>query len=82
MNIGLLCKWWWKIENGSGIWQEIARKKYLKHINMKSKIEVWRLKMVNIQASGMINGVGKCHLRTNFLTFFRQVMNKIVLYTL
>jgi hypothetical protein len=30
MNISLLCKWWWKPENGTGIWQEIVSKKYLK----------------------------------------------------
>jgi hypothetical protein len=27
MNLSLLCKWWWKLENG-GLWQEIVRKKY------------------------------------------------------
>jgi hypothetical protein len=26
MNISLLCKWWWKIESGEGLWQVIARK--------------------------------------------------------
>jgi hypothetical protein len=30
MNISLLCKWWWKVENGDGIWHEIITKKYLK----------------------------------------------------
>jgi hypothetical protein len=30
MNISLLCKWWWKAENGEGIWQDIVRKKYMK----------------------------------------------------
>jgi hypothetical protein len=28
MNISILCKWWWKIESGEGLWQEIAKKKY------------------------------------------------------
>jgi hypothetical protein len=28
MNISLLCKWWWRIKNGEGLWQEIVRKKY------------------------------------------------------
>jgi hypothetical protein len=28
MNLSLLCKWWWKIETGEGLWQEIVRKKY------------------------------------------------------
>jgi hypothetical protein len=30
MNIILLYKWWWKAENGEGIWQDIVRKKYKK----------------------------------------------------
>jgi hypothetical protein len=30
MNISLLCKWWWKAENGEGIWHDIIRKKYMK----------------------------------------------------
>jgi hypothetical protein len=28
MNLSLLCKWWWKLENGEGLWQEIVKKKY------------------------------------------------------
>jgi hypothetical protein len=28
MNISLLCKWWWKVENEEGLWQEIVCKKY------------------------------------------------------
>jgi hypothetical protein len=28
MNISLLCKWWWRIENNEGLWQTIVRKKY------------------------------------------------------
>lgn len=27
--MSLLCKWWWKLENENGIWQEIVRMKYL-----------------------------------------------------
>jgi hypothetical protein len=27
-NISLLCKWWWRLENGEGLWQEIVRRKY------------------------------------------------------
>ena len=27
MNLSLLCKWWWKVEKGEGLWQEIVRKK-------------------------------------------------------
>jgi hypothetical protein len=28
MNLSLLCKWWWKLENEEGLWQEIVKKKY------------------------------------------------------
>lgn len=30
MNISLLCKWLWKLENSEGLWQSILRKKYLR----------------------------------------------------
>ena len=29
-NISLLCKWWWKLETKSGLWQDLVEKKYLK----------------------------------------------------
>jgi len=29
-NLSLSCKWWWKLEVGEGIWQEIVKKKYVK----------------------------------------------------
>jgi hypothetical protein len=29
MNLSLLCKWWWKLENEIGLWQEIVRTKYM-----------------------------------------------------
>jgi hypothetical protein len=29
MNISLLAKWWWKLEQESGLWQEIIQAKYL-----------------------------------------------------
>lgn len=29
MNISLLCKWWWRLEKGEGLWQEISGKNYL-----------------------------------------------------
>jgi hypothetical protein len=27
MNISLLCKWWWRLENNEGIWQNIFKLK-------------------------------------------------------
>jgi hypothetical protein len=30
MNIGLLTKWLWKLENEEGLWQTIVNKKYMK----------------------------------------------------
>ena len=29
LNISLLCKWWWKLENEDGLWQTIVRSKYM-----------------------------------------------------
>jgi hypothetical protein len=31
MNISLMTKWWWKLDNEIGLWQEIVRFKYLKN---------------------------------------------------
>lgn len=30
MNISLLIKWWWKLENEDGLWQDIVKAKYLR----------------------------------------------------
>jgi hypothetical protein len=30
MNISLLMKWWWALENEEGLWQDIVRLKYVK----------------------------------------------------
>jgi hypothetical protein len=29
-NVSLMCKWWWKIESGTGPWQHFMNTKYLK----------------------------------------------------
>jgi hypothetical protein len=29
MNLSLLCKWWWEVENGQGMWQEIVKRKHI-----------------------------------------------------
>jgi hypothetical protein len=31
MNISLLCKWWWMLENEEGIWQQLVNMKYIKN---------------------------------------------------
>jgi hypothetical protein len=30
MNISLLCKWWWRLENETGLCQDIILAKYMK----------------------------------------------------
>ena len=30
MNISLLCKWWWKLDNEDGLWQTLIKNKYMK----------------------------------------------------
>jgi hypothetical protein len=29
MNVRMLCKWWWKVENDEELWQYIIQAKYL-----------------------------------------------------
>jgi hypothetical protein len=36
MNLSLLCKWWWKLEMESGLWQDIINYKYLRRENIFS----------------------------------------------
>jgi hypothetical protein len=31
MNVSLLCKWWWLLETGEGLFQDIVKLKYVKH---------------------------------------------------
>lgn len=31
MNISLLCKWWWKLDTETGIWQDLIKAKYLRN---------------------------------------------------
>jgi hypothetical protein len=31
MNINLLCKWLWKLENEEGLWQNVLKNKYLQN---------------------------------------------------
>jgi hypothetical protein len=38
MNLSLLCKWWWKLERESGLWQDLVSYKYLR------KKSVWSVK--------------------------------------
>jgi hypothetical protein len=66
MNVNLLCKWWWKVENGEGLWQEIVRKKYnIKGgiVNLRKKpynSPVWNdlIKMKDLYLAGRIVKIG------------------------
>lgn len=31
LNISLLAKWWWKLENENGLWQDLVKQKYIKN---------------------------------------------------
>jgi hypothetical protein len=60
MNISFLCKWWWRLDNEDGLWQELIRAKYLKKYvvsNVSHKLgdsSVWTdlLKVKNIYLKG------------------------------
>jgi hypothetical protein len=34
MNVSLLCKWWWLLKTGEGLWQDIVRLKYVKSFSI------------------------------------------------
>jgi hypothetical protein len=41
MNLSLLCKWWWKLDSGKGLWQDIIRAKYMRRdvvVSVKHKL--------------------------------------------
>jgi hypothetical protein len=48
MNISLLCKWWWALDNEDGLWQEIVRSKYIQNTpislvqNRMSDSPIWK----------------------------------------
>jgi hypothetical protein len=39
VNVSLICKWWWALENEDDLWQDIVRLKYVKirHIYLKGR---------------------------------------------
>jgi hypothetical protein len=60
MNLSLLCKWWWKLEMESGLWQDIMNYKYLRRDNIfsvkhkQTDSPIWAdlLKIKNIYLQG------------------------------
>ena len=70
MNISLLSKWWWKLENEKGLWQEIIRYKYLKKDTIHSVTHklsdssVWydMLKVREIYLQGRTVGIRRGNL--------------------
>jgi hypothetical protein len=66
MNISLLCKWWWKLENEEGLWQDIVRKKYKVRggiVNLRNKPSnspVWNdlIKIKGVYLAGRIMKIG------------------------
>ena len=51
MNISLLCKWWWKLDNEDGLWQQIIHVKYL---NGKSICVVSHRQTDSAMSSGLL----------------------------
>lgn len=69
MNISLLCKWWWKLENEEGLRQEIIKLKYLKDKSIcsvshrQSDSPVWydllKIKDIYLQGRKIVTKNGK-----------------------
>ena len=69
MNLSLLCKWWWKLEQDSGLWQDLVTYKYfwrdnvrfVKHKQTDSPIwtDLLKVKHIYLQGRKMIVKNGK-----------------------
>jgi hypothetical protein len=68
-NIYLLCKWWWKLKSGEGLWQSLVKAIYkithgIWRVNLKANDSpVWRnllrIKGIYLQGRKMVIGNGK-----------------------
>jgi hypothetical protein len=66
MNISLLCKWWWLLESGGGLWLDIVKLKYVKQYSiclMPNKFQdstLWKdlLKIRHIHLKGRRYKIG------------------------
>lgn len=65
MNFCLLCKWIWKLENSSGLWQKILRRKYC-----KGKL----LSQISPRQGDSHFWTGILHVRDIFLSFCRRIV--------
>ncbi|PNT69431.1 hypothetical protein BRADI_3g55256v3, partial [Brachypodium distachyon] len=65
MNFCLLCKWVWKLENSSGLWQKLLRRKYC-----KGKL----LHQVSPRQGGSHFWSGLLRVRNVFLSFCRRIV--------
>ena len=73
MNVSLLAKWWWKLEQEEGLWQDIVKAKYLHNKSIHSVTHkatdspIWydllKVKEVYLQGRGISIRNGK---RTRF----------------
>jgi hypothetical protein len=34
MNVSLLCKWWWMLKSGEGLWQDLVKLQYVKETHV------------------------------------------------
>ena len=69
MNLSLLCKWLWKIDSESGLWQEIIQFKYLKNDSIctvkhrQTDSPIWadllKIRDIYLQGRKFIIGDGK-----------------------
>lgn len=87
MNVSLLCKWWWRLERESGIWQEIVNFKYLRNdaiVNVKHRqtdSPIWadllKVKNIYLQGRKMKLGDGKSILAWKDVWHFDDPMDRL-----
>jgi hypothetical protein len=72
MNVSLLTKWWWKLDNETGLWQRIVKYKYLRKVSImdvshkQTDSPIWadllKIKNVYLQGRKMVVHNGKSTL--------------------
>lgn len=53
MNISLMCKWWWRLENEKGLWQDIVKAKYMKNNGVSSVSHKFNDSLYGLISSGL-----------------------------
>ena len=83
MNVSLLVKWWWKLDNKEDVWQKIIKHKYLKSDSIldvshkQSDSAIWavllKVKDIYLQGRKKVVRDGKTNFSGRIIGFMRSL---------